>query len=307
VALLYGRFRWLRMVVVTATLLVTFSRAASAGPLRVEFDCYPVIACHEVTPDEPSELKADERLIEARIRISARIIDGSADDLREFLFEIRSPERRARVDDFAPKTQMDSDVVEPILITKSDERHRSIGLGLGGKVGSPTLVIEGNIEPNAKLGMSRKESVARTMKKRPPKQPIVISGTMLQGHGVFFKLRPTSQTSMEGVHEIVCHLRVPADWRGDWLLLGCRAEGELTRYFVKSQDICGQARYVLGLHDEGDQEAKEAAEQLAQAQTVRNAPAATDIDVQASLHKSQLRASSEALARHSGGEAGPPN
>lgn len=301
-----GQFR-LSAYRVTAMLLFALPGVANAGPLRVEFDCYPVIACRDVTPeaDADTDLKADERLIEARIRISARILDGSANDLREFLFEIRSPERRAIVDDFTPKTLMDSDVVEPILITKSDERQRSIGLGLGGKVSAPTLIAEGSVEPNANLGMSRKESVAKTLKKRPPKQPIVISGTMLQGHGVFFKLRPTSQTSMEGVHEVTCRLRVPADWRGDWLLLGCRAEGDVTRYFVKSHDVCGEARYVLGLHDEGDQGAKQAAEELAQAQTLRYGSVATDRDVPAGLRKSQLRESSAALAKHSGDDVRP--
>ncbi len=253
----------------TATLLLLcWPQAGAAGsePVQVQFDCHPVIACRDVTPAGFADLQPGEKVVEARLRVSTRVIAGSAEDLREITFELGSPERRVRIVDFQPQTRLESELLGPIQITRTDESRRSLGLGLSGSMGVPAKGLTADLEPTAQLGVSRHEAVTRTVKKRPPQRPIVISGSTHQGHGVFFTLRPSSQSSLEGVHELRCQLRVPIAWRGDWLLLACRAEGRWTRYFVQTDGVCGQARYVLGLHAEGDQPALEAAERLGRAQ-----------------------------------------
>jgi len=278
--------------------------AASAEPVQVQFDCYPVIACRDVTPEGFSDLRPGEKVIEARIRVSARIVAGSAEDLREMLFEIRSAEQRSRIDDFEPRTQMDSDLLEPIQITRTEESRRSLGVGLGGSIAVPAPGVTADIVPTANLGASRREAVTSSFKKRPPQRPIVISGTTHQEHGVFFKLRPSSQTSLEGVHELKCRLRVPVAWRGDWLLLTCRAEGRWTRYFVKADGVCGQSRFVLGLHAAGDEHAMQAAENLARVQLL---PREREVEFSSEGSRSEfrsgpLRGSARALAKMSGVE-----
>ncbi len=290
------------VVAVAAWLCVVLLGMAGAEPLQVEFDSYPVVACRDVTPAGFSDLWPGEKVVEARIRVSLRVVAGSSEDLREVLFEIRSAERRLRIDQFEPQTRMDSDLLEPIQVTRRHEAHRSFGLGLGGSIAVPSSGVSAGIEPVANAGASRREVVTSTLKKRSSKRPIVISGTTHQGHGVFFKLRPSSQTSLEGVHDLKCLLRVPAAWRGDWLLLACRAEGCWTRYFVKADGVCGQARYVLGLHAAGDDEARAAAERLARVQWVAREVALDRGEVLAEFPSGPLDASSRALAKMSGSE-----
>jgi len=59
---------------------------------------------------------------------------------------------------------------------------------------------------------------------------------------------------------------VPRDWRGDYLLVSCRADGQRSRYFIKGIYPCGESRFVVGLYLEGDLEAKQAAIGLADRQ-----------------------------------------
>ena len=42
-------------------------------------------------------------------------------------------------------------------------------------------------------------------------------GTIDRQHGALFKLRPSLQTSLEGVHELTLQLVVPRNWRADAL------------------------------------------------------------------------------------------
>lgn len=104
------------------------------------------------------------------------------------------------------------------------------------------------------------------MRKMPAKKPLIISGTFSQRQGVFFKFKQSNQVSLEGIKSITCSFIVPRDWRGDYLLLSCRADGQRSRYFIKGIYPCGESRFVVGLYLEGDLEAKQAALGLADRQ-----------------------------------------
>jgi hypothetical protein len=275
-----------------------------AESLDVQFDCGAVVPCQEISSETSLAPHPRQKIIEAVVQVSVRIIAGQAEDVSELLFEIHSPGRRARVVDFEPKTVLESELTEPIKITRTAERQRSFGVGLGGGVAVPVGPTHVEAAPTANVGTSRREVVTKSIKRVAPKRAIVIAGTTHRQHGVFYKLRPSTQRTLEGVHELTCRFAVPDDWRGDWLLLSCRAEGIQTRYFVKSNVTCGDARYVLALHVAGDDDAREAAEHLADAQAVTSKAGREEKTATKDRDRAaQLREASAALARLAGTDA----
>ena len=129
------------------------------------------------------------------------------------------------------------------------------------------IPLPASAHPVASLGRNEHDSVTEEMRKMPAKKPLIISGTFSQRQGVFFKFKQSNQVSLEGIKSITCSFIVPRDWRGDYLLVSCRADGQGSRYFIKGIYPCGESRFVVGLYLEGDLEAKQAAIGLADRQT----------------------------------------
>ncbi len=240
--------------------------AAADEPTRVEFDLGHTVACTEVTPPEFAALHPEEKVVALTFRVSVRVTSGTAADIDELLFEITSPAQRLRVLDFAPDTQLESETAGEIEISKTEETLHSAGTALDGKVFLPAGPASAHLSPTANLGTTRRKLVVETRKKVPPKRVVLTSGTMHQGHGVFFKLRPSLNGSLEGAHEFACRVIVPQDWSGDWVAVTCQARGETTRYFMTSDAVFGQTTAFVGLYLAGEADAKQAAFRLAHAQ-----------------------------------------
>jgi hypothetical protein len=99
---------------------------------------------------------------------------------------------------------------------------------------------------------------------------VAASGTLDRGRGVYFKLKPSRSTSLEGAKEFVVVFRVPADWRGDFLYLSCTATG-VKRSVVpplREDVVCGKRRFIVAIYSEGDRAARAAAERLVRAEWV---------------------------------------
>jgi hypothetical protein len=271
-------------------------------PIEVQFDCRPAVACRDVTPPEFLYAHPQEKVVEAVIRVSVRASRGNPDHLQELLFELRGPQRRMRVLDFSPTNQLESEATDPIQVTEIVEDSRSVGISLGGKASAPVGDIKIEAAPQASLGKSKRNVVTESWKKRPPQRAVVISGTTNDGFGVFYKFKPSSQSSLEGVKELTCRFAVPSNWRGDWLLLSCRASGDRLKYFVKTTTVCGRRRDVLGLYLEGDPEAQEAAEQLSYVQAEIRGTAPSDDEALAG-QSDRLRRAAEGLYELSSGWA----
>ena len=133
---------------------------------------------------------------------------------------------------------------------------------------SAPLPLPASAHPVASLGRNEHDSVREEMRRMPAKKPVIVSGTFGQRKGVFFKFKQSNQVSLEGVQAITCSFIVPRKWRGDYLLLACRADGERTRYFMRGIYPCGESRFVVGLFLDGDREAKQAAIALADRQRI---------------------------------------
>jgi hypothetical protein len=99
----------------------------------------------------------------------------------------------------------------------------------------------------------------------PPLETVAASGTLLRGAGVFFKLNASPRHPLEGASEFALVLRVPIDWRVDYVRVRCEAQA-IERGLVSSLDqsvAAGQREFLVSPYQEGDEAARLRAEQFA--------------------------------------------
>jgi len=235
--------------------------AAHAGPPNVGFDVSYSVECRDVTPRDFVEANPRSKIIEARFQVSALVRRGDEADLKEMMYVVLSPEKRLQVVDFEPKTQMKTEFVDPVQVVETDEDASSIDGSLSVEI-NPLSNVE--IRPSAGASKMSKNNRQEKYAKRAPRRLVVASGTMNRGHGVFFKLKPYSQVSLQGRKEFVCRFVVPKDWRADYVYVDCAAQPRSKSPWTGSEPV-GARRVLVGLYLQGDGEAREAAERLAYA------------------------------------------
>ena len=256
----YGLSRAAQRVLVAAAVLV-WPAAAPAGPPKVHFDVSYSVECRDVTPKEFAESNPQSKIIEARFQVSSLIQRGEQSDVAELMYLVWSPENRLRVVDFEPKTQMGSEVTDAIQVIETGEKASSFDGGVNVKF-EPWAGV--HVSPSAGASRVSKKKTEQKYSKLPAKRLVVASGTTRREHGVFFKLKPSTQDSLEGRKEFVCRFVVPKGWRGDYVYVDCTATSQ-DRTPWSSPDDCGSRRVFVGLYLQGDAEAKEAAERPAYA------------------------------------------
>lgn len=237
-----------------------------AAEPKVAFDVSYAVECRDVTLDEFFVTNPDEKIIEATYRVSVLMLSGQEQDLDEMMFVVTSPARRLRVVDFLPRTEVGSDIEGSVAVTGTVEDAKSFDISLGGKASGEYAGIEGSLAPSAGVGRTHRELENETYKRLPPKQLLLASGTMAREYGVFFKLKPSTQASFEGMREFVIQYVVPRHWSGDWAAVDCIAKATTKNYFREKQIEVGRRRVYVGLYQQGDVQAKAAARRLSESQ-----------------------------------------
>jgi hypothetical protein len=78
---------------------------------EVSFDLPESIECRDVTP--PGFAAADYlKVIEGKLRISARVTSGVESEIVDFEYVIHSPDKRIRFQDYLPNTTLESAVAD---------------------------------------------------------------------------------------------------------------------------------------------------------------------------------------------------
>jgi hypothetical protein len=239
---------------VVALLLFLKASPALSGPPRVEFDVATSVVCREVTTPEFATAFPCEKLMQATFNISSLVRRGSEADLVEFFYRIESPGGTLRIVDHLPRQELASPIVGAIAVEKKDEQTHKIGGLVTGHY--PPF---SNAELNAQAGSSSGLSVRYEM--LPPKELLAASGTLNRERGVYFKLRPSPQTSLEGAKQFVCVLRVPRGWRGDCVRIDCRAAADPRGWPAVETAECG-ATFLVALFAAGDEEARQSMSQV---------------------------------------------
>ncbi len=247
-------------------LAVAMATPALAADPKVVFDVSYAVECRDVTPDEFSLTNPDEKIIEATYRVSVLMLSGCEQDLDELMFVITSPARRLRVVGFLPRTEVTTDIEGPVDVKGTIEDAKSLDVTLGGRVSASYGGVNGQLIPSAGAGKTHRTLSSETYKRLPPKQLLLASGTIAREYGVFFKLKPSTQASLEGMQEFVVQYVVRRQWSSDWATVECIARATSRSYFREKQTKVGHRRVYIGLYQQGNVEAKAAARRLSESQ-----------------------------------------
>jgi hypothetical protein len=232
--------------------------APPARAAQIVFDLPESIECRDVTP---AEFAAREylKVIEGKLRISARVAQGSESEIVDFLYHIASPDKRVRFQDYLPNTTLESAVAEDRIEIK-DATESATTAGADVHVVYKLLALGGS------LAQSSKNSESSHYKQIAPRELVVASGTTDREHGVFYRLRPSRAASLEGAKEFTFLATVPKAWRGDVCTISCAARGKKDSWWSTSVAPAGARRAEVGMYLAGDAEAAALAEQLRRAQ-----------------------------------------
>jgi hypothetical protein len=243
-------------LVVGLTLSMSSGRASKAEFPVVGFDVGWVVTCRDVTPRAEGR-HHESRVIEAVFRISPELRSGKEADLKRVRYEIYSPGEQMQVKAFAPGSVVGSDVVggEIEIESGSESGELSFRYVVSRTTGSGSLD-------------ARRDRSHLNYKLMVPKTLLQATGTTRRSSGVYFDLRPSSQDTLQEQREFAVVFEVPAGWRADHVTIECLAEGYDRGHLLTSEGICGVAMFSVGLHLEGDAEAKRLAEALARSQKV---------------------------------------
>ncbi|MDX1948130.1 MAG: hypothetical protein SFU86_22260 [Pirellulaceae bacterium] len=243
---------------VFSVLLLSGSSAAWADVPRVHFDMPYAIACRDVTPPDLAAADPSQRLVEARFEISSLLLSGREQDLTQYFIRIDSPRRTLSVIDYLPQTLHESPLASPIVMQRSREFGGKIGINLSGK-----YEVLPNLGPGAEIGEKHGSSVKYEL--LPPLETVAASGTLLRGAGVFFKLKSSPRHLLEGSGEFALVLRVRREWRADYVRVRCEAEGIQRGLFSSLDETirCGEREFLVALYQEGDDAARQSAEDFA--------------------------------------------
>ncbi len=224
----------------------------------VNFDFARLIEYRDVTPHERLARAPHERLIELRLSVSVRFQGLAGGEIEHLDFEIDGTAAGIRVDSFSPTTVLAADAEAVETITKNF-KERSLGATLSGKLPVPVGALTADVGPSLSAGMTNANEAIEKVQRIPPKKPVVVSGTFAQGQGVFFKLKPSSQTAFEGMHELVVTFAVPVDWQGGGVRISATARGHRPRWWMDQPAVFGQVTTVIELYPEGDDSLRKAA------------------------------------------------
>jgi hypothetical protein len=177
---------------------------------------------------------------------------GDAEQVRELVHRLESSTVGAQVVDFSPKTQLTTTVVGTASVEKHREESARAGVELGGGYyGLTTAKASGNLDRQRREDAKYSELPALDL--------LTASGTLGRGRGVYFKLKPSPRTTLEGANEFHIVLRVPRAWRAGFLYVASEAAG-------RQSTSLGRGRFVVALYQQGDVAAQRAAQRYAQAE-----------------------------------------
>lgn len=188
---------------------------ATANSPGVRFDVPQWVEGFDVSATDSSHV---DRLISIELPVSI-IVDSLANPtIDQLVIEITPRGGSTMVVDYAPRTEMGSDYSGGIEVLRTDELARSLTLGIDAPY--PPMSVS-----SLSGGLNQKNIASYKYNRVAPRHLIAASGTIRRGRGVYFKFRSTDQQIIEGDRLLQLTLRVPADWRGEWidvLILGDR-------------------------------------------------------------------------------------
>lgn len=246
----------------TLCLTLVLTPLACADRACVQFDVAHTVAAQEVSTEQFLADNPDEKLIRIRIPVSSLVRLSSEESLLQYLYVVSGQLTKPfQIVDYAPKTQLATDVDGLITTEQGEDQSASIGINALAPHGFP-------IKSDASAKLSEGSRSTQRMKILPPKHLLSASGTMHRGASAYFKLKPSTQTTLEGTKTFEIVVRVRSNWRAGLLYVNCAAFGKPRGSGLVASDslVCGQHGFVVGAHLAGDETAKLSVEKLAATQ-----------------------------------------
>lgn len=225
----------------------------------VRFDVPPMVDAVDVST--PAFLTANpaEKLVRIRIPISSLVRLDSEGSLLQYLYLVNGPGSTPfQIVDYAPKTATATDIAGPIVEEQTEGESSNIGF----KAFTPQ---DFPLKADATAGHSSNNSISRRLERLPPQELLAASGTLHRGSSAYFKLKPSTQTTLEGSKQFEVVARVPYSWRAGLVKITCAAFSK-RRGGDDRNAVCGRSEFVVGIYMAGDEAAKQSVWRLAETQ-----------------------------------------
>ncbi len=230
--------------------LVQFGRVPSAHG-QVVFDVNALVPAWNVEQYGMMARLPNSRFVEVQLETSALFQAGSAANVSEVTVRVHSRHEDVVVADFSPRTEMQTDVFGPMQVAVDTSRMQEAGLqGLGGYpgVGSASGFAYHMDSGNQSIQFARK----------PAMELLTASGTLDRHRGVYFKMRQSSQMTLEGARQFRIVFEVPESWRADLLDVTIEAVGTENSKARRTTVLSSQP-FVVAVYQNGDEVASRAA------------------------------------------------
>lgn len=221
---------------------------ATSDSGAVRFDVRPVAVAQPI--DSSSNLQID-------VMVSALLPTLTPKAMDQWEIQITPRDEFVQIADYAPRTQLASNLAGPIDVKSTNEQSQSFGMTAAGGYGPG--------HADAGLDRGEKSIHSTSFQKVAPMRAVIASGTVARGRGVFFRLRAAEQQVLEGEKKFSVTVSVPDSWRADLLDIRIKGERKTRRFgaFQDEVDVVGQAHFVVAVHRSGDVEAQSWARRLA--------------------------------------------
>ena len=231
-----------------------FLLAIVVASSAVQFDVQTIAPAVNVVSDIVPRQMPESRLVQVKLEVSTIVPSEFQGSFEEAMLKIVTRQPSVQIADYWPRTEMYSPVITPITVAEDYDRMRQASIqGAGGYPGFGAAQGQASFHDNLRRDVQYEQ--------RPSMQLLTAAGTIDRRSGVYFKLRSTPQSVLEGSRSFVLTLEVPLTWRGDVLEFQAIAYGQKNSEsnHHHHRKVLGQERFLVAIYADGDSEAAERA------------------------------------------------
>lgn len=252
--------RGFSIVCLSLSVLCCMTIDLHADQSKIQFDFSPLAVATPAEPTDAAMLVPGHELVNVSLQLSTLV---RSDDLSvdRLMITIRCEDHDVRVADYAPRTELSSNMAGEIDVQQTVEHNKHLGLTIAAKYNQ---LVEGTLGGD----IGKKDVETLKFKRVSPLHVVGASGTTDRGRGVYFKLRSTATQVLEGDKTFSITFAVPEGWRGGLLDVAVSAES-VHRPFPgidRQVQTVGEDLFTVAMFADGDEALRSAALQLVNAE-----------------------------------------